>query len=126
MAPRTKDDFNEEDDWGPPGATTGASDEVPEAQIDPSRSPFLKPYHLKKDQGTLELVSVGPSTEYSDIVLHVKVDGTAYRMGLRNFDPGFVALRKKFGAKKSDWHGTLRYRVMPHKGNTRGFVAVRP
>jgi len=120
------DDPFTDDDWGMPEGTSTQSDEMPEPVVDPERTPFLKPYHLQTYQGTLELVSVSGATEYSDAVLHVKVGGKSFRLGLKNFDPSYVALRKKFGSKKSDWHGMLRYKIMPHKGRPDGFVAVRP
>ena len=132
MAPRgSKPDDPFTDDWNP-GTATGegveaASDEVPEAAIDPERTDFLKPHHVaRKPQGFCELVSVSGATEYSDIILHLKLGSRMFRLGLKNFDRSFVALRKKFGAKKADWHGKLEYRVMPHKGKPDGFVAVRP
>lgn len=125
--PRNKpDDPFQEDDWGMPGATASEPDEMPEASVDPDRALFLKPYHLNAREGTLELVSASGGTEYSDVVLHVKLGTRAFRIGLRTFDPGYLACKKKFGAKRADWHGTLRYRVMPHKGRTDGYVAIRP
>lgn len=115
-----------EDDWGPTEGTATPTDEMPEASVDPERAPFLKPFHLQSREGTLELLSVSGATEYSDAILHVQVGNKSFRIGLKNFDPSYVALRRKFGAKKADWKGTLRYRIMPHKGRADGFVAVRP
>ena len=125
--PRSKpDDPFDDDDWSPQDGHSALSDEVPEPRVDPGKTDFLKPYHLKKDTGTLELIGWGAPTNYSEIVLNITVDGKPYRLGFRDFDKSFIALRKKFGSKKPDWHGTLRYKVMPHKGNPRSFVAVRP
>lgn len=128
--PRSKPDdpFGDNDPFftGDEGSAREDSDEMPESTVDPSRSDWLKPFHLSARQGTLELISVSGSTEFSDVTLHVKVGTRPFRIGLKTFDPAYVALKKKFGAKKSDWHGTLLYKVMPHKGRADGFVAVRP
>lgn len=124
--PRNKpDDPFTDDDWGPQEGTA-ASDEMPEASVDPERTPFLKPWHMKERRGRLELVSVSGSTEYSDAVFHVKYGGKSYRIGLKNFDPGYIACRKKFGNKRADWHGMLEFKIMPHRGNPDGYVAIRP
>jgi len=127
---RNRPDDPFEDDWGPGSdAAEPASDEMPEASTDTERTPFLKPFHLlPQREGTLELESVSGSTEYSDVVLHVRAGArkTQFRIGLKNFDPSYKSLLKKFGKKRGDWHGTLRYRIMPHKGRPDGFVAVRP
>lgn len=119
------DDPFQDDDWGPEGITT-PSEDMPEGNTDPDKAPFLKPFNLNSREGRLELLSAGPGTEYSDVVLHVKVGRTNYRIGLRTFDSGYIALRKKFGPKRSDWHGPLLFKVKPHKGRTDGYVAVRP
>jgi len=126
--PRNKPDDPFEDDWGTTeGESSQESSEVPEATVDPTRLPWLKPANvLPKREGTLELISFQGRSKYSDVTLVVKVGGKQFHLGLQTFDKSFVALRKKFGANKADWHGTLRYKVMPHKGNPDGFVAVRP
>lgn len=126
MPKQKPDDPFQDDDWGPQEGTAGASDEMPEANIDPERSPFLKPWNMKERQGLLELISASGATEYSDVVLHVKYKGKPYRIGLKNFDPSYKTLLSKFGKKREDWHGSLRFKIMPHKGNPDGFVAVRP
>jgi len=126
MARNKADDPFTEDDWGAQGESTEQPDTVPDANVDPDRAQFLKPYHLTQREGTLELTGVSGSTEFSDVVLHVMLGRKQYRVGLRTFDPGYTALRKKFGEKRSDWHGTLRYKIMPHKGRLDGYVAVRP
>jgi hypothetical protein len=126
MARGKADDPFNDDDWGPNDAQED-SGEMPESSADSTRSEFLKPHHVGSARvGTLELLSVTGATEYSDVVLHVKLGSRTYRMGLKTFDPGYVALLKKFGKKKSDWKGTLRYKVMPHRGRPDGFIAVRP
>lgn len=124
---RPDDPFND-DDWGQPeGASSEASTEVPESTVDPNRLPWIKPSNvLPLRQGRMELVSFSGPSKYSDVTLVVKFGGKQYHLGLQTFDPSFVALRKRFGAKKEDWHGTLLYKVMPHKGNPNGFIAVRP
>lgn len=125
--PRGKpDDPFKDDDWGMPGDAQETTEEMPEASVDPTRTPFLKPFHLKEREGRIELMGASGGTEYSDVVLHVQVGKKQFRLGLRTFDPGYLALRAKFGGKREDWHGTLRYRVMPHKGRADGYVAIRP
>lgn len=127
MARNKPDDPFTDDDWGPSESDGSAGrEEMPEGNVDPERTEFLKPRHMSAREGTLELISVSGATEYSDCVLHVRVGTRGFRLGLRTFDPSYVALRKHFGGKREDWHGTLRYRVMPHKGKPDGFVAVRP
>jgi hypothetical protein len=128
MAPRGSkpDDPFVEDDWGPETDAQGNSDEMPDATVDPDRAAFLKPWHLEQRQGTFELTGASGATEYSDVVLHLKVGRKAYRLGLRTFDPAYAALVKKYGKKRTEWKGTLRYKIMPHKGKPDGFVAVRP
>lgn len=114
------------DDWGEPMEyQTGPDDSMPETGDD-TYLKYLKPYHLKQMRGTLELVEVSTeSSEYSDVILIVKAGTRSFRLGLRTFSDEYKALKKRFGHKRSDWHGQLQYRILPHKGNPRGFVAVR-
>lgn len=126
MAPRNgvKDDFDDDFDL----TTTGAeSDEAPEPTKE-ARLEWLKPAMLKADKGTLELVALGPGTEYSDVTIEVTVPGspTHFRIGLKTYSPEYESLSKKFGKKKADWHGKLKYKLKEHKGNPRGFIAIRP
>jgi hypothetical protein len=116
-----------EDDWGPAPGEEGSQstfDEMPEPTS--SNDPWLKPHHLKAREGTLELVSTSGSSEFSDVTLHITINNRPFRLGLKTFDPAYSALIKKFGKKPSAWRGTLRYRVMPHRGRADGFVTVRP
>lgn len=120
-------------DWDPTaGAGAGESQEpgqMPEATVDPNRLPWIISAFRgtnAKREGTLELISsVGPS-KYSDVTLVVKFNGKQYHLGLQTFDRSYIALRKKFGPDRENWHGTLYYKVMAHKGNPTGFVAVVP
>jgi len=124
--PRNKpDDPFTDDDFGLPGGESTTSDEMPDADSD-ERPDFLKPYHLKVKQGTCVLIGTTGATDYSDVVLLLEVAGRRFRLGLKTFDPGYKALLAKFGKKRSDWKGTLRYKVMPHKGRPDGYVAIRP
>jgi hypothetical protein len=126
--PKNKPDDPFEDDWGEtmPDSSEGPSEEMPDA---PSKEyyDFFKPHIVGKQMGgKIELVRVLPETsEYSDVILLVKFNGKSFRLGLKFFSKEYKALKKRFGAKRSDWHGELRYRVMPHKGNPHGFIAVR-
>ena len=125
--PKNKaDDPFGDDPWGPQGATETPDGEMPEPSVDPDRAPFLKPFHLSQREGTFELAGASGGTEYSDVVLHIKVGKRDFRLGLRTFDPAYKACVVKYGKKREDWHGTLMYRIMPHKGRADGFVAVRP
>lgn len=117
------DDPFTDEDWGrQPGEDDAGELPMPSAG---DYEQFLKPFHLKAKQGTLELLRVTGATEYSDVVIHVQVDGKPFRIGLRNFDPGYASLAAKFGRKKEDWKGTIRYKVLPFKGKLEGYVAVR-
>ena len=126
---RPDDPFGD-DDWGndnDSGTAQEPPEEVARPTVDPNRLPWLKPANvLPKRQGTLELVSYQGPSKYSDVTLVVKVGGKMFHLGLQTFDKSYLACQKKFGDKRSDWHGTLKYKVMPHKGNPDGFVAVRP
>jgi hypothetical protein len=116
-----------EDDWGMPEAQTqAASDEMPEASGD-EKPPFLKPHHVgTASTGTLELLSVTSETsDYSDVIFLVKFRDKKFRLGMKLFAADYKALQKRFGNKKADWHGQLRYKVMPHRGNPQGYIAVR-
>lgn len=123
----TSDPFDD-DDWG-----TSESEHAPESDEAPSsaseeRPPYLKPHHFPKsvEKGTIELIKfTSETTEYSDVVFLVKHNGKMYRLGMKLFAADYKALEARFGKKKSDWKGTLRFRIMPHKGNPRGYVAVR-
>lgn len=119
------DDPFESDDWGPEGASIVDSDEMPGVSSE-ERPAFLKPHHVKSDLGTLNLLRVtGETSEFSDVILLVEHSGKNFRLGLRTFSDDYKALTKRFGKKKSDWHGELRFKVMPHKGQRRGYIAVR-
>lgn len=124
--PKTKDDPFTEDDWGMPATQDGPTDEMPGPSSE-ERPPFLKPHHVGNAvSGTLELVHVtGETSEFSDVILLVKVRGKLFRLGMRTFSDEYKALSKRFGKKRADWHGELRYRLLPHKGNPHGYVAVR-
>lgn len=122
--PFTDNDWEQED---PAGSAREETEEVAAPTVDPNRLPWLKPVNvLPKREGTLELISYQGPSKFSDVTLVVKVGSKMYHLGLQTFDKSYVALAKKFGSKRGDWHGMLRYRVMPHKGNPNGFVAVRP
>lgn len=118
------DPFND-DDFGMPEATS-TSDEMPEASSE-DRPSFIKPHHVGKAlSGQMELLRVmSETTDFSDVVLLVKFREKNFRLGLRTFSADYMALTKRFGKKKLDWHGPLRYKVMPHKGNPQGYVAIR-
>lgn len=91
-----------------------------------TRPDFIKPFHVGKvTKGTMELIGVSDETsEYSDVILRVEFKGTEYALGLKLFSQDYIALKKRFGKKKSDWHGQLRYRVMKYKDSD-GYVSVR-
>ncbi len=123
------DDPFTDDEWGQEEAAGSATEteEVAAPTVDPNRLPWLKPTTvLPNRDGVLELVSYQGPSKFSDVTLVVKFKGKTYHLGLQTFDKSYIALAKKFGSKKGDWHGMLRYRVMPYKGNPNGFVAVRP
>lgn len=123
---KTSDDPFSDDDWGMPDAQSHVeSGAMPEASKE-EYAPFLKPHHLKIKQGTMQLVGVSTeATEYSDVCLLVELNGRKFRIGQKLFAPDYKALLARFGTKKADWHGELRYKVMPHKGNPDGYIAVR-
>lgn len=127
MAPRNApDDPFTDDDWGAPGDAQEPN-QVADATVDPNRLPWLKPGDvLPKREGTLELVSYQGKSKFSDVTLVVKVGAKQFHLGMQTYDKGYLALRRKFGPNRDDWHGTLRYKVLPWKGNPNGFVAVRP
>lgn len=125
-APKNPDaDDPFDDDWGTTEGDT-STETMPDANVDPTRTPFLKPHNLKEREGQLILVKATGGTEYSDVVLHVQIGGKDFRIGLRTFDPSYQACLARYGKQRADWHGKLRYKVMPHKGRPDGFVAVRP
>jgi hypothetical protein len=119
------DDPFQDEDWGHPETPATESDEMPPPSAE-DRPPFLKPHMLKENRGTMELIRVTKETsEYSDVVFLVAIGQKHFRLGLKFFSPDYKALANRFGPKKSDWKGTLQFKVMPHKGNPRGYVAVR-
>lgn len=122
--PKNKaDDPFTDEDWGrQPGEDEAGN--LPEPATGDYEE-FLKPYHLTARQGTAELIRVTGATEFSDVVLHLKIGQKTYRLGLKSFDPGYVSLIGKYGRKREDWHGTIRYKVLPHRGKADGYVAVR-
>jgi hypothetical protein len=129
MAPKSRnvDDPFKDDDWGMPDSTTQTeSDEMPEGSAEDKPS-FIKPHHVgKQTTGTMELIRVTSETsDYSDVIFVVKFRGKLFRHGLKLFSPDYKALLTRFGKKREDWHGELRYKVMPHKGNPLGFIAIR-
>lgn len=121
---KTPDESFSGDDWNEPFDTKGETEEMPNA--DNSRPAFLKPWHVKAISGTLQLIEVSrDTTEFSDVVLIVAVGTRRFRLGLRTFSEEYNALKRRFGNKRSDWHGELRYRILPHKGEKAGYVSVR-
>lgn len=100
------------------------SDEMPEEGGE--KPDFLKPHHLgKKTKGTLELIGVSDETsEFSDVILHVKLMGKIFAIGLKVFSQDYIALKKRFGKKKADWRGELAYRVVKYKDTS--YVSIRP
>lgn len=121
------DDPFQEDDWGPEAGGETASDEMPKPVSDPTRAPFLNPADMRDMHGTLELIGVAEDAgSYSDVAILVKYNTKIYRIGFKLFADSYKRLQKKFGNKKSDWHGKLLYRIKPHKGRARGFVDVKP
>jgi len=124
MATRKDDPF--EDDWGTTEENVPQSDDVPAPQE--GRYPFLKPKDvIPARTGTLELVTFTSETSgFSDAIVVVTYRSKNYRLGFKTFSPDYKSLLKKFGTKRADWHGTLRYRVLPHNGHADGFISVRP
>ncbi len=114
-----------DDDWGNmPDATEADSDLMPPASTE-ERPDWLKPYMVgDAATGTLDLTGVSGATEYSDIVLLVKYKGRLFRIGLKTFSKEYKSLTKRFGLKKSDWHGQLQYKVIT-RGNSPSYIAVR-
>ncbi len=124
---KTVDDPFQEDDWGmPEEQTQDSSLEMPDESKE-ERPPFLKPHHVGNAlTGTLDLVRVTSETsDFSDVILLVTLRGKNFRLGMKLFAADYKALLQRFGKKKSDWHGQLRYKVMPHRGNPKGYIAVR-
>lgn len=122
------DDPFDDDDWGPESEGGGAAtDEIPEPSADTSYYPFLKPSMVKDSMGTLELVGMADDPgEFSEVAILVKYHGSTYRIGFKLFSEDYKRLAAHFGKKKADWHGTLAYKIRPHKGNPRGYIAVKP
>lgn len=126
---RPDDPFND-DDWGTPDSSAQTeSNQVAAPTIDPNRLPWIisafRGTNVKK-MGTLEVVSYQGASKFSDVTLVLKFNGKQYHIGLQTFDKSYIALHKHFGDDKTAWHGTVRYKVMEHKGNPDGFVALRP
>jgi len=117
-----KDPWN--DPWDDEEGSPTASDEMPEGGEE--KPEWLKPFHVgKKQKGTMELLGVSNETsEYSDVVLHVKFNGVVYALGLKLFSPDYKACLKFYGKKKADWHGPLAYRVTKYKDTS--YVSIRP
>lgn len=122
---RAKDDPFD-DDWGMPESTTPATEsEMPDSTAG-ERPPFIKPQHIGRvgTTGTLELMRVTSETsDYSDVILAVTFKGKNYRLGLRTFSNEYQSLSSKFGKKRGDWHGTLRFKVVDNNGKP--YVSVR-
>jgi len=124
MAKNAKDDPFD-DDWGLEGESSATAGEMP-APNARSRSPFIKPFDVGAvgTKGTLELVRVtGETSDYSDVILAVQYNGKDFRLGLRTFSKEYESLNAKFGAKRADWHGTLRFKVVDNNGKP--YVSVR-
>jgi hypothetical protein len=125
---KTVDDPFVDDEWGMPDEQTQDSStaEMPD-EAKEERPPFLKPHHVGNAlTGTLELVRVTSETsDFSDVILLVSLRGKNFRLGMKLFAADYKALLQRFGKKRSDWHGPLRYKVMPHRGNPKGYIAVR-
>jgi hypothetical protein len=100
---------------------------MPEPVKDPNYIHWLKPQHLRKPIGKIELIRVmeEETSEYSDVVLLVRTIGGAtrepqqYRLGLRVFSDEYISLSQRFGNKVKDWKGELDYHFSP-----RGYVSV--
>jgi hypothetical protein len=117
------DDFYGSDE----GHSAAVSDEVRPARTSENRADFLKPNMLKDEKGTLELVGYADDPgKYSDVAILVNHGGKIFRLGFKEYSKDYEALVKKFGTKKADWKGKLKYRLMPHNGKPRAYVAVRP
>ena len=99
-------------------------DEMPEPGQ--GRPDFIKPHHVgKQTQGKMKLLGVSSQTsEYSDVILRVEFKGKEYALGLKLFSADYKALKVRFGNKRADWTGELRYRVMRYK-DSEGYVSVR-
>ncbi len=131
MAPKTKannrDDF--EDDFGVPvggefgGDMPDVGDEMPAEEE--SKPLWIRPSHVgRATAGTLEVVKVLPeNTQYSDVVLLVQFGGKNFRLGMKAFSDDYKSLKKKFGPKRTDWHGEVRYKVIANNGKP--YIAVR-
>lgn len=121
------DPFND-DDWGGNSDVpdAGTSENVPDAPLE-DRPQYIKPSHVGKAKtGTFELVKfTTETTEYSDVILLLQYRGRFFKLGMKVFSDDYKRLQKRFGKKRADWHGPLQYKVMPHKGNPNGYIAVK-
>jgi hypothetical protein len=121
-----KNDDPFEDDWGmPEGSATATEGEMPSSTAG-ERPRFIKPHDVGRvgTTGTLELIRVTTETsEYSDVILAVQYKGRDFRLGLRTFSTEYESLATKFGKKRADWHGTLRFKVVDNNGKP--YVSVR-
>jgi len=114
-----------DDDWGLDGEPAAVTGDMP-APNTATRAPFIKPYDVGgvNTKGTLELVRVtGETTDYSDVILAITHNGKEYRLGMRTFSKEYQSLAAKFGTKRADWHGTLRFKVVENNGKP--YVSVR-
>lgn len=124
MPKKVDDPFG--DDWGMPDSSMATEmPEMPESTAG-EKPLFLKPQHVGKvgTTGTVELVRVTSETsDYSDIILLVSFRGKNFRLGMRTFSEEYQSLLGKFGKKRADWKGQLRFKVVDNNGKP--FVAVR-
>lgn len=122
------DDPFVDDDWGPEDAPDAVTTEdVPDAPTD-DRPQYIKPSHVggAKKTGEFELVKfTNETTEYSDVILLVKYRNRFFKLGMKVYADDYKRLQKRFGKKRADWHGMLKFKVMPHKGNPAGYIAVK-
>jgi hypothetical protein len=122
--PNQSDPFD--DDWGLDDTTTTPGGGEMPASTARSRAPFIKPHDIGAigSKGTLELIRVtGETSDYSDVILAIQYNGKDFRLGLRTFSTEYESLSKKFGTKRADWHGTLRFKVVDNNGKP--YVSVR-
>jgi hypothetical protein len=118
------DDPFEQDDWGPDETTAAPLKMPPPVE---GKFPFLKPENLRTAFGRdMELIGVAENTEFSDCVVHVRLNNTNYRIGMKFYAEEYKALLRAYGDDAANWHGPLAYKVMAYKGNPNGFVAIRP
>lgn len=131
---------NFDDDWGPE-SSAGFEEEAPAPPAqETDELDFLKPedvIRLVGRSGRIEMTRARlprANEAYSDTVLLVTVGEkkVPFKVGLKNYDKGYVALFNKFGKNLATWKGALKFKVMPHTnrqtGLTKqdGFIAYRP